>query len=182
MLEKKHISAYSVAIFDLVQEENKLKELHKQFEAVKDLFLENKSYIDFFSDHTISEEERFKTIDLAFKSFDWIIINSLKIILRRKSFKYIVKILIEYLKLSNKELRIRYLDVISAYPLSNEQLQAIKNKLQLKTRRTIEITNHVDKSLIAGFKIVSRTETHEMSIKNDLENLKYDLIKHEKEV
>lgn len=101
---------------------------------------------------------------------------------RRKSFKYIVKILIEYLKLSNKELRIRYLDVISAYPLSNEQLQAIKNKLQLKTRRTIEITNHVDKSLIAGFKIVSRTETHEMSIKNDLENLKYDLIKHEKEV
>ncbi|MGZ9762482.1 ATP synthase F1 subunit delta [Mycoplasma sp. 394] len=179
---KKNIQAYSVAIFDLVHEADKFQQLHTQFEAVKEIFSKHPEFVDFFKDEFVPEEERLKTVDLAFKDFDWIIINALKVIIMRKVAKYIRKIIIEYLKLSNRELRIRFIDVISAFPLTNEQLEKIKTKIQNKTRRTIEMINHVDPSLIAGIKIVSRSETVEMNIKNNLEKLKHELIKYEKEV
>ncbi|TDV24102.1 F-type H+-transporting ATPase subunit delta [Mycoplasmopsis mustelae] len=182
MQQKKNIQAYSVAIFDLVQEENKFQQLHPQFEAVKELFTHNAEFTNYFYDDFISLNERLKTIDLAFKGFDWIIINALKVIVARGVAKHIRKIMIEYLKLSNRVLKIRFIDVISAFPLTNEQLEQIKNKIQISTRRSIEITNHVDPSLIAGIKIVSRTETMELNIKHQLEKMKYEILKYEKEV
>ncbi|AKF41161.1 ATP synthase subunit delta [Mycoplasmopsis canis UFG4] len=182
MLRKTHASAYAVAIFDLVQEENKFAKLESEFELLKDLINNQPEFIDYLKNDTIPESARLETIDLAFKDFDWIVINSLKVIVQRKATSFLKKIIIEYLKLSNKELKIRYIDVISAFPLTNTQLEQIKDKLQKTTRRTIKITNHIDKSLISGFKIVSRTEVLELNYNKELEKLKNQIIWKKEEV
>lgn len=170
MFRKTHTSAYAIAIFDLVLEEDKFKELEPSFEFLKEFINEHPEFIEYLKNDGIPESERLETIDLAFKDFDWIILNSLKVIVQRKAVRILKNIIIEYLKLSNHHLKIRYIDVISAFPLNQSQLNQIKEKLQKTTRRTIKINNHIDKSLISGFKIVSRTEVLELNYKKNYKN------------
>lgn len=182
MFRKTHTSAYAIAIFDLVLEDDRFVELEPYFELLKEFLNQNPEFIDYLKNDGIPETERLETIDLAFVGFDWIFINSLKVIVQRKAVNILKNIIIEYLKLSNYHLKIRYIDVISAFPLNNEQLQEIKEKLQKTTRRTIKITNHIDKSLISGFKIVSRTEVLELNYKRELQKLKNQIIWNREEV
>ncbi|QKT05513.1 ATP synthase F1 subunit delta [Mycoplasma sp. OR1901] len=181
MYEKRHISAYAVAIFDLAKEEDKFEILQTEFETLKE-FADNKEFIDYLANYDISETHKFETIDIAFKDFHWITTNFIKVIVSRKVVSYLKKIIIEYLKLSNHELRIRFVDVISAFPIDEKQLLDIKNKLQENTRRKVRITHHVDPNLISGFKIVSRTEVLENNIKKELDKLKNDILINKKEV
>ncbi|WP_027121604.1 ATP synthase F1 subunit delta [Mycoplasma leonicaptivi] len=183
MYQKRNIAAYAVAIFDLVQEEKiDLKQMQHEFETIKELFNQHLEFFEYLKNDLIPETERLKIVDEIFKDFHWVIINTIKVIVQRKAIQFIKKIIIEYLKLSNRELKIRFIDVVSAFPLSKEELQKIKEKLQKTTRRTIEITNHINPNLISGFQIVSRTEILEVNIKNDLEKIKNNIIYNKEEV
>ncbi|MHA3786040.1 ATP synthase F1 subunit delta [Mycoplasma sp. Z463D] len=181
MYVKRNVSAYAVAIYDLVKEQDKFKEIQSQFETVKDVFVTNPKFATYLGNDLISEDERFETIDLAFKDFDIIIRNMLKVIVQRRMTSYIVKIIIEYLKLSNNELKIRFAIVRSAFPLSEEQLDAIRQKVQSVTRRTVVLKNEVDPNLISGIQIVSKTEVLEMNLLHDLTKIKNEIIKKENE-
>ncbi|WP_334687842.1 ATP synthase F1 subunit delta [Mycoplasmopsis cynos] len=181
---KSHASAYAVAIFDIVQEEkeDKFKKLQNEFELLKEIIDSNPEFIDYLKNDSISETTRLETIDLAFKDFDWIITNTLKVVTIRKAITYLKKIIIEYLKLSNRHLKVRYIQVVSLIPLSEKQLEDIKLKLQKITRRTIKITNKTDKNLISGFKIISHTEVLESNYNKELEKLKNQIIWEKEEV
>ncbi|WP_036452918.1 ATP synthase F1 subunit delta [Mycoplasma buteonis] len=172
MYKKRNVAAYSVAIFDLVKEEKMLSDLHEQFENLLEIFKTHPELIEYLKNDLISEKERLETIELVLKDFHWILINTVKVIMQRRMMPFVVKILIEYLKLSNKELRIRFVRVVSAFPLTEEQLEKIRLKIQKVTRRTIEIKSVVDPSLISGIRIESQTEILEMNYKHDLETIK----------
>ncbi|WLP85876.1 ATP synthase F1 subunit delta [Mycoplasma seminis] len=181
MYVKRNVSAYAVAIYDLVKEQNKFEEIQSQFETVKDMFALHPEFMSYLGNDLIPEEERMKTIDIAFDTFDEIIRNTLKVIISRRMASYIVKIIIEYLKLSNNELKIRFAIVQSAFPLSEQQLDAIREKVQSVTRRTVVLKNEVVPGLISGIKIVSKTEVLEMNLLHDLIKLRNEVIKHENE-
>ncbi|SJZ42938.1 ATP synthase F1 subunit delta [Mycoplasmopsis verecunda] len=181
MYVKRNVSAYAVAIYDLVKEQDKFKQVQSQFEDVKALFVQHPEFASYLGNDLIPEEERFKTIDLAFKNFDIIIQNLLKVIVQRRMTSYIVKIIVEYLKLSNNELKIRFAIVQSAFPLSEQQLDAIRQKVQSVTRRTVVLKNEVVPNLISGIKIVSKTEVLEMNLLHDLNKIKNEIIRTEKE-
>ncbi|MEA4162482.1 MULTISPECIES: ATP synthase F1 subunit delta [unclassified Mycoplasma] len=183
MYKKRNTSAYAVAIYDLVKKQDKFKLIQPQFEAVKDLIDTIPGFIEYLGNDLIPEAERFKTIDMAFdkNQFDYIVINSIKVIVQRKMVSQLKNIIIEYLKLSNDALRIRYVLVESAFPLSDEQLQQINDKLQKVTRRTIEIHNVINPNIISGFRIVSKTEVIEMNILHDLNKIKNEIIFKQKE-
>ncbi|VEU70314.1 ATP synthase F1 subunit delta [Mycoplasmopsis glycophila] len=177
MYAKRNIAAYSVAIFDLVKEEHELSKIQPEFENLLEIIKLNPELVTYLGNDLISEKERLKTIELVFKDFHWIILNTLKVIVQRRMSPYLKKIIIEYLKLSNKELKIRFVRVVSAFPLDDNQLEEIKNKLQKVTRRTIKLKHSIDPNLISGIRIESRTEILEMNIKHDLEKIKLDILK-----
>ncbi|WP_426461588.1 ATP synthase F1 subunit delta [Mycoplasma hafezii] len=171
MYKKRNVAAYSVAIYDLVKEENKLAELHEQFEDLLEIFKTHPELIDYLKNDLISEKERTETIDLVMKDFHWILVNTVKVIMQRRMMPFVKKILVGYLKLANKELRIRFLRLVSAFPLTDEQVEAIRQKIQKVTHRTIELKCVVDPSLISGIRIESQTEILEMNLKHDLETI-----------
>ncbi|QNM93726.1 ATP synthase F1 subunit delta [Mycoplasma sp. Pen4] len=181
MYIKRNISAYAVAIYDLVKEQDMFEATQAQFELVKEVFDKHPEFIDYFKNDSIDEEERLKSIDDAFGGMHWIVINTLKVIVQRRMAPAIKKIIIEYLKLSNNELRIRFAKVVSAFPISDAEMDLIREKIQSVTRRRVVLKNEVDPSLIGGIKIVSKTEVLEMNILNDLTKIKNSIIKKEKE-
>ncbi|WP_406613584.1 ATP synthase F1 subunit delta [Mycoplasma corogypsi] len=179
MYTNQHSSAYAVAIFDLVKDENKFQVIQPQFEKLLKIIHQNPELIDYLKNDMIDESHRLETIDLILKDFDEIVINAVKVIVLRRKASILVHVIKEYLKHSNSELRIRFLKVVSAFPLTDEQLEKIKQKMQKVTRRTIELVNVVDPNLISGFRIESRTEILESSVQNTLEKLKQEIINNE---
>ncbi|RIV16652.1 ATP synthase F1 subunit delta [Mycoplasmopsis gallopavonis] len=180
MYIKRNIAAYSVAIFDLVQEEHAIQAIQPEFEELLEVLKKHPELVDYLANDLIPEKERLETIKLVFQDFHWIIRNTIEIVFQRRMIQYLRKILIEYLKLANKELKIRFVRVVSAFPLSEDQLEAIKLKLQKESRRTIELKHDVDPTLISGIRIESRTEILEMNIKHDLDTIQKIILKDNK--
>ncbi|WAM10419.1 F0F1 ATP synthase subunit delta [Mycoplasmopsis cynos] len=77
----------------MVQEEkeDKFKKLQNEFELLKEIIDSNPEFIDYLKNDSISETTRLETIDLAFKDFDWIITNTLKVVTIRKQLHILKK-------------------------------------------------------------------------------------------
>ena len=65
--------------------------------------------------------------------------------------------------------------VSSSYALEQEQLEKIELALQKRTGSEINISTHLDKSLIGGIKISYEDQVIDLSLKNKLEALKAQL-------
>ena len=65
--------------------------------------------------------------------------------------------------------------VASSYALDQEQLEKIEQALQKRTGSEINISTHLDKSLIGGIKISYEDQVIDLSLKNKLEALKAQL-------
>ncbi|QCZ36671.1 ATP synthase F1 subunit delta [Mycoplasma nasistruthionis] len=176
MYYKRNVSAYAVAIYDLVKENDKFNEIQPEFEQVKNIITAHPELIDYLKNDLISEQERLKTVDLVFQGLDTIILNTIKVVVLRKMTPFLKKIIVEYLKLANNELKVRFVRVLSAFPLDSDQLDNIREKLQKVTRRTVVLKNEIDSTLISGIKIVSKTEVLEMNLQNDLNKIKNEFI------
>lgn len=64
--------------------------------------------------------------------------------------------------------------VYSVQPLSEEQLQALKNKFQTQVA-DVKIDNQIDPSLISGLRFVTPTKVVDLSLKARLNQLKSQL-------
>jgi len=64
--------------------------------------------------------------------------------------------------------------VYSVQPLSEEQLQALKDKFQTQVA-DVEIDNQIDPSLISGLRFVTPTKVVDLSLKARLNQLKSQL-------
>ena len=67
--------------------------------------------------------------------------------------------------------------VYSKYPLNNETVNKLKEKLEMHYHKTILLEVILDESLIGGVKIVSDKEIIDSSILNTLDDLKNSLKK-----
>ena len=65
--------------------------------------------------------------------------------------------------------------VASSYSLEQDQLDKIQTALQKRTGSEINISTHLDKSLIGGIKISYEDQVIDLSLKNKLEALKAQL-------
>ncbi|MDR1260766.1 MAG: F0F1 ATP synthase subunit delta [Oscillospiraceae bacterium] len=67
-------------------------------------------------------------------------------------------------------------DVISAVQLTEEQLHRVKNVLAEKLGEVVEVTNLLDESLIGGLVFKFNGHVSDMSLKNQLKNLKLQIM------
>lgn len=73
-------------------------------------------------------------------------------------------------------LNILFAKIITAYPLSDEQLKAIKNKLEKQYNKKIEIQTAIDSSLISGFEIHVNSEIISKNYNEELNKIKNFII------
>ena len=101
----------------------------------------------------MTKEERLGLINDAFSTLDPYLVNLLKILAERRSVYLFSKVCDGYLSAYDEARGIERIEAVTAVPMTDAQLAAMKAKLTALTRKTVVIKNTVDKSILGGVKL-----------------------------
>lgn len=174
MLKSKNSIGYSLALFSIAKEENKVKEYFNDAKILLSLFSnpELSSFINIIDSQTINIKEKEKIIDLTFKSTEKNFLSFLKLLALKNHFKSIKNILSIFIKYCCENLKIKEGILYSSSLLSIAQVKKIEEKISLNEGYKVNLKNLLDKELISGIKIVIGNTIIENSLMLDLEEIK----------
>ncbi len=150
-----------------------------ELESFVNIYKQDKNLKPFLLDPTIKSNKKQQLLTNVFgTSFDPDLLRFLLLLIAKHRMMYIESIYTQYVKLAQEIANIIDMKIISADPLTEQQIDTIKNKFILKYRATsanADIT--VDKELIGGVKVVIGDKVYDGSIKGQIDSLKQMLIK-----
>lgn len=167
---------YGGALFDLACDEEIDLELLNELLVLNDIFDKNNKYLRFLSTPDIPKSERVAAVSEAFDGKVHEYISSfIKILTERGHASHIPECIAEYEKLYYERKGLLIARVESAVELTNEQKNAIMEKLERKLGNEIALKCKVDPSLIGGIRVLVKDSLFEGSVKSKLSKLKKDL-------
>lgn len=144
---------YAKALFMLAEEENAceavLLDLRCAVAAVKN----NENYLELLDTPALPKEEKLQLVDKAFSSLSEYVINLIKILCEKRMSRELPDILKEYEALYDEKFGILRVEAVSARPMSDMQISALKEKLEKERQKTVIITNTVNPEILGGLKL-----------------------------
>ena len=144
---------YAQALFSLSEElgitDTVLSDLKDSLEALR----RDPDYIKLADTPAISIDEKLSLIEAAFAPTSEPVRNLLMILSEKHSVYAFPEIVKEFIAIYNEARNISEAEAISAVALSQEELSAIKKKLEMMTGKTIIMKNTVDPAVLGGIKL-----------------------------
>ena len=120
-------------------------------------------------DEKIAKEEKLSLADKAFGSLHFSVCNLVKILSERHSVRAFSEVYTTYLALYNEHMGIEEVEAVTAVPMSESQLAALKAKLVAETGKKIIIKNTVDPTILGGVKLRYAGKQIDGSVKTRLD-------------
>ena len=172
--------SYAGALFSLERENGTIREAKEEAEHLLGVLEAEPDLTEFFRAIKVTGEEKKAFIDAVFgEVYSADLIHLLKLLVDKSRIYYMKDILVEYVKLANEELGIKTATVYSARALHEADLERIRAALAQKTGKEIVLHNRVDKSLIAGIKVITDNSVTDITMKRRIEEMKKTLLKGE---
>ncbi len=174
MLKSKNSIGYSLALFSIAKDENKVKEY---LNNAKDLLLlfanpELSPIINILDSTKLVRKDKDKIIDTAFKNFQKQFINFLKLLASKNIFNSIKNILNIFIKYCCDNLKIKEGIIYSSPLLTLAKIKQVEKKISLQEGYKVSLKNLLDKELISGIKIIIENKIIENSVISDLQEIK----------
>ena len=165
-------TTYAQALFDVCVEENKVDEFFDEVRFVNEAIKNNESFFDILKTPRINITEKKKIIDDVFGGrLTNEIINFIKILIDKRRIAYIIEIADEFEGMVYSYKGIVKAKAYSSICLSNEQIKKLERKLSEQSKKTVEIENIVDESLLGGIMIKFNDKVIDDTLKGKLERL-----------
>ena len=140
---------YALAAFEVAHKAKKLSEWTDELKKAATLFEDNKTVMAILNPK-LDDDQQFELLDTLFELKDKKIKNFFHLVVvnnRIEALPWIYKDFMEFRAAYEKTLDA---DVISAFPLSNEEEKQIAEKLEQRLHRKINIENEIDESILGG--------------------------------
>ena len=161
------------SLFEVAKENNSLKEVSYELNEVAKVINENSDFVTLMNNPNLEKIKKINLIDASFAGVNKNVVNVVKILAGNLQISLINFVLEQYTELFNKYSRNVVVKAESASPLTEEQLEnlkeKIKNELQLEN---VEINNFVDASLLGGLKLTYNNKVVDATIKAKLNAIK----------
>ncbi|MGH2332309.1 ATP synthase F1 subunit delta [Thermoanaerobacter mathranii] len=161
---------YAYALFNVAKEQNKLKEYRDELMKVMEI-LQIDKVKQIFNNKSIDKTKKIKFVEQILKDFDREIVNFIKVIISKQRENMIGEIIDQFTSLYKDYFNIVDVKVISAHPLSKDVLQRLKERLEKKLSKSINIEPLVDKNILGGLKLIIENTVIDGSIKARLNAL-----------
>lgn len=161
---------YSLALFQLGKEKDKLFDFKRELLEIKNI-LKNKELKDFLFHPQIKTEDKKKLLQKVFSDMSTLLANFLNLLFDKRRAIYLDDIIEEFINLVKEEEKILEVEVITAIELSENLITELKNTLSKKLDNQIELVTRIDSSIIAGMIIKIGDQIIDGSIKNSLNSL-----------
>ncbi|MGL5308742.1 MAG: ATP synthase F1 subunit delta [Metamycoplasmataceae bacterium] len=174
MNKNENLIGYSLALFSVAKEEDKVKEYFDDAKILLAIF-STPDYLSFsklISLRNIPQAKKEEILTTTFKNLDKYFLNFLKLISSKNKFHHIRNIISLFVNYCSNYLKIKEGIVYSSSPLSPSNLKKIENKLSEQYDCNVSLKNLLDKELISGIKIFLDNTIIENSVISDLEQIK----------
>ena len=169
---------YSLALFELAEENNLLSQIEDQCLSMLNLINQSNDFYNLIKDPTVNQEDLSKVINIIVEKnkFDTLLKNFLNFLIQKKRFFFIESILksfIETCSIKRGELKA---ELKSAKNLSSDEIKKITELLTKNFSSKIKLNYKHDESLIGGLVVQVGSTMVDASIKNKLQQIENRMI------
>ena len=176
MIKGKAASIYARTLLEAATDGKSSPEVSADMRALADTFKKLPALAKFLSNPIRSSEDKAKFLEPAAAKFAPLTRKFLKLLDVKNRLTLLPGISEAYVALEEKRQNIERAVVYSAAALGADQLNKLSRALEAKRPgKKVILTNQIDASLIAGFRIVEGDTITDASIKNKLEIIRQKL-------
>lgn len=169
---------YADSLFALAKEEKEVEAYTNDIHIIREVFEEDKSFVAFFSHVLVDDDIKYDLIDKSFKGkIKEYSVNFLKVLIKKRRFRYILDICKTFQKISNEYLGIEEGILYTGFHLKEDEVKEIEQAISKKEAKTIILRQVVDKRLIGGIKVEIHNRVYDGSIQNKVEVLRRELLR-----
>ena len=145
---------YGGSLYDLAAEEKLDGQIMEQMNEIRQIFRENPGYLKLLGEPAIPQEERMKLLDEAFGGqVEPYLLNFLKLLCEKKILREFSGCCEEFTRRYNVDHGIVEAVVTSAVKLKEEQMEALRAKLEKTSGKKIHLTQKTDPTVLAGLRV-----------------------------
>ena len=167
---------YAKAIYEIADEENLINEICNDMIRINKLNRDSFDFKNLLSNSIIDNFDKKKAILSLLEKNNSITEKLLDLLIHNKRVAIISDIANSFIQLYNKNNNIKEAIVITASPIDKDLEKKILSQIKISAAKSINLINLVDSSIIGGFIIRYDGKEYNASIKQNLKNLKTELI------
>ena len=169
---------YSLALFELSEENNLLSQIEDQSSSILNLIDQSEDFSNFIKDPTTSQEDLLKVINTISENnkFEHLFKNFLSFLIQKRRFFFIERILKSFIEICSRKRGELKAELKSAKELSNEEIAKITEELTKNFSSKIKLNYKHDESLIGGLVVQVGSTMVDTSIKNKLQQIENRMI------
>ena len=161
------------SLFEVAKENNSLEQVSYELNEVAKVVNESSDFVTLMNNPNIEKIKKINLIDASFSGVNKYVVNVVKILAGNLQISLINFVLEQFTELFNKHSNSVVVKVESASPLTELQLENLKEKLKNELQlEKVELNNFVDESLLGGFKLTYNNKVVDASIKAKLSAIK----------
>ena len=169
---------YSLALFELSEENNLLSQIEDQSLSILNLIDQSEDFSNLIKDPTTSQENLLKVINTISENnkFESLFKNFLSFLIQKRRFFFIEPILKSFIEICSRKRGELKAELKSAKELSNEEIAKITEELTKNFSSKIKLNYKHDESLIGGLVVQVGSTMVDTSIKNKLQQIENRMI------
>ena len=169
---------YSLALFELSEENNLLSQIEDQSSSILNLIEQSEDFSNLIKDPTTSQEDLLKVINTISENNKFVSLfkNFLGFLIQKRRFFFIERILKSFIEICSRKRGELKAELKSAKELSNEEITKITEELTKNFRSKIKLNYKYDESLIGGLVVQVGSTMVDTSIKNKLQQIENRMI------
>ncbi len=146
---------YAQALYDIGADKGTLAELDAELDAVRNVVAElDPDLRTFIEMPQFPRDDKWQVLRAAFDGrVSHEILGLLHVLVSRRREKLIADVAFEFSELVNEGLGRVHADIVTAKPLDDELLAALRRVLEESTRRDVVIDSRVDPAMIGGVRL-----------------------------
>ena len=167
---------YGQALLQIGQEKDSIDRYQEDLKLVVDTIENSAELKDVLTSQTVSIDEKKNIVKQIFADkIDTMVLNLLFVVVDKNREESIVDIYNVFCALADEVRNIAYADVVSAYPLTEEQETALSAQLANMSGKTVKLNVSVDASLLAGLVVTFGDKVYDGTVGARLAGMKNKL-------
>ena len=164
---------YASALFDLARDQRQIESVGKSLDALAQALLDSKDFNELVTSPLVSREEAGKAFAALAPQFgvDAITANFLGVLARNGRKGQLRSVIRAFRRLAAEHRGEVTADVITARPLNDDQVGALKHQLRARAGRDVTIDASVDPEILGGIVVKLGSQQIDASIRTKLNRL-----------
>ncbi len=164
---------YATALFDLARDQRQIESVGKSLEVLSQALLDSKDFHELVESPLVSREEAGEAFAALAPELglDHLTANFLGVLARNGRKKALLQVIRAFRRLAAEHRGEATAQVMTARPLSDDQLSNLRQQLRARAGRDVNIDSSVDPSLLGGIIVKLGSQQIDASIRTKLNRL-----------